>query len=162
MKPIHDQLDNIIPEFFYKPHEIKHNFYGVSQHEVRDVWKLIQPELEKTLEYSPENGICSGDVYQSLMNNKDTVLYIVEDTTGEYLGFFIVQFMQEYNSRICHIWLTGFKKPGAFMEVGKMVFNIARNSKCDKIRCSSTREAMGRIMKSFGMERSLITYEMDI
>lgn len=159
---IHESLENIDPNFIFPATDIKFLFRNIPREELYEVWDLIQPELLKTLKYSPEENICSGDIFYALKTRQNTQLYLVEDFQGEYLGFFVVEIIQKEYSRDCHIWLTGTNKLKVFQEIGKMVFNVARFNKCNKITASSTRDAMGVALRNFGMKPKFVTYEMEI
>ena len=159
---LHEHIENVSSGFSFKPSDIGYNYYAVGQSDIFSHWKTIQTELDRALLFSPEDSICSGDVYVALTTNKDNQLYLVESFKGEYKGFFIVQIVQERTFRKCHIWLAGFKENGIFWESAKMVLNIARHNKCSKITCSSTRNGMAQAMSQFGMKQKYIAYEMEI
>lgn len=150
-------FSDLVNKSSFLPTEIKFNFAEVRKEELHSCWDSIQRELLRTLKYSPEKNICSGDVYISLVN-ESAKLYLVKTFTGKYVGFFIVQLVKD----VLSLWLVGSNTPNTIDDISKMVFNVARHNKCSKIIASSTRPGMKRVIERFAMKPVLITYEVEI
>ena len=151
-----------IPVSGFLPSDFKINFRGILKEELHECWDLIQKDLNHALLYSPEENICSGDVYFALKSDPNTHLYIAEDFDGTYIGFFICQFFFEYHQKICHIWLLGSSEKSKFLEFGKMIVNVSRHNKCSKIRASTTRKGLGKVLERFGMREKMVTYQLEL
>lgn len=136
------------------------NFKEISPENLYLYWEVIQKDLNKTLKYSPEQ-ICSGDVYVEL-KSKRAVLFIVEDFSCNYVGFFVLQFSVSFSDNVCNVWLLGSSVKGTIKQFSELIHRSALRYKSNKVVVSTTRPGMERVLKNIGMEKTYTTFKAEI
>lgn len=126
-------------------------------------WHFFVEGVEKVLDHS-EKDMNITFVYNNLMAGRWYMFTVFNN--NKYVGFFIVKEdstpFGERNVIVVQCYLKPGTDKNIFGEVVKECEELAKKSKCQKVKCYSLRKGMEKFVKPFGYKTGYIEYYKEV
>ena len=129
--------------------------------QLSDYWPRVRAGLEVVLKKNPANWIPE-DVYMQV-KLKNSLLVVGEDSTGEFVGFYVMTMRQVFDGLECFMWISYNKGEKSIIEFcEKRLKDFCQHAGARRIVTLSNRPGWAKFGERFGFKQTQIQFECEL